>query len=743
MRMIIAALLGVIAFSAAAQTIQPDQWPTIESPVRRDPAIEKAVTELLAKMSLEEKVGQVIQPSITAVTPNEVRSYHIGSVLNGGGGWPGDVRKATPADWLKMADAFYEASMDTTDGSNAIPVMWGADAVHGHNNIVGATLFPHNVGLGATRNPELIRRIGEVTAVEMRTTGIDWDFSPTVAVARDDRWGRAYESYSEDPEVVRELGQAMVQGLQGTRPSFLGVGKVIATAKHFVGDGGTTGGVDQGDNRASEAELRDIHAAGYIGALQAGVQTIMASYNSWRGTKMHGNRTLLTDVLKKQMRFDGILVGDWNGHGQIPGCTNGNCPKALSAGLDIYMVPEDWKALYENTLAQVKSGEIPKSRLDDAVKRILRVKMRAGLFTAGKPSQRPLGGDFAKIGAREHRDVARQAVRESLVLLKNNGGVLPLKIDQKVLVAGDGANSIAKQCGGWTLTWQGDGNTNADFPGGTSIWDGIRIAAPRATLSVDGSFGDKPDVAVVVYGEDPYAEFQGDRKHIVYDRSADLELLRRLKDAGIPVVSIFLSGRPLWVNAYLNASDAFVAAWLPGTEGNGVADVLFGGQDFKGKLAFSWPKLPTQVPLNFGQTKYDPLFPLGFGLTYKDKKELSQLTTDTSGVDLTGGVRFEVKPNGEIGVKGSQPVNLTRESNGDMALSIDYKRTEPGPVKLTLGAASLDVTSLLSDGGTTKIRLKCFAEKGADVSKVSGLRIEGPVTVSSVKLEPSVQTPCP
>ena len=743
MRMIIAALLGVIAFSAAAQTIQPDQWPTIESPVARNPAIEKAVTELLAKMSVEEKVGQVIQPSITAVTPNEVRSYHIGSVLNGGGGWPGDVRKATPADWLKLADAFYEASMDTSDGSNAIPVMWGADAVHGHNNIVGATLFPHNVGLGATRNPDLIRRIGEVTAVEMRTTGIDWDFSPTVAVARDDRWGRAYESYSEDPEVVRQMGQAMVQGLQGTRSSFLGAGKVIATAKHFVGDGGTAGGVDQGDNRASEAELRDIHAAGYIGALQGGVQSVMASYNSWRGTKMHGNRTLLTDVLKKQMRFDGILVGDWNGHGQIPGCTNANCSKAINAGLDIYMVPEDWKALYENTLAQVKSGEIPMSRLDDAARRILRVKMRAGLFGAGKPSQRPHAGDFAKLGAREHRDVARQAVRESLVLLKNNGGVLPLKIDQKILVAGDGANSIAKQCGGWTLTWQGDGNTNADFPGGTSIWDGIRIAAPRATLSVDGSFGDKPDVAIVIYGEDPYAEFQGDRKHIVYDRAADLDLLRRLKDAGVPVVSIFLSGRPLWVNPYLNASDAFVAAWLPGTEGNGVADVLFGGQDFKGKLAFSWPKLPSQVPLNFGQTKYDPLFPLGFGLTYKDKKELPQLMTDTSGVDLTGGVRFEVKPNGEIGVKGSQPVNLTRESNGDMALSIDYKRTEPGPVKLTLGAASLDVTSLLSDGGTAKIRLKCFAEKGADVSRVSGLRIEGPVTVSSVILEPSVQTPCP
>ncbi|HEX6178841.1 MAG TPA: glycoside hydrolase family 3 protein, partial [Thermoanaerobaculia bacterium] len=503
-------LVVLLATPLAAQTpeIHPEIWPEVPRAVKRDAAIEKQIDDLLAKMTLEEKVGQVIQPSITAVTPADVRQYNIGSILNGGGGWPGDVRKAKPSDWLAMADAFYDASIESTSG---IPMMWGADAVHGHNNIVGATLFPHNVGLGAMRNPDLIRRIGEVTAVEMRTTGIDWDFSPTVAVARDDRWGRAYESYSEEPQVVREYAQKMIEGLQGApnTSSFLRRGRVIATAKHFVGDGGTEGGRDQGDNRSTEVELRDIHAAGYVGALRAGVQTIMASYNSWHGRKLHGFGELLTDVLKKRMGFDGLIVGDWNGHGQVAGCTNASCPQAFNAGVDIFMVPEDWKKLYENTVAQVKSGEIARERLDDAVRRILRVKLRAGLFSAGKPSRRPFGGDFSRLGHAEHRAVARQAVRESLVLLKNNGGVLPIRGSANVLIAGDGADNIAKQSGGWTLTWQGDGNTNADFPGATSIGAGIRTAVEaaggRATISVDGSFAQKPDVAIVVFGENPYA----------------------------------------------------------------------------------------------------------------------------------------------------------------------------------------------------------------------------------------------
>ena len=338
--------------------VHPGIWPVVPSAVPRDAGIEGAIDDLLRRMSLEEKVGQVIQPSIQNVTPADIRAYHIGSVLNGGGGWVSDVRKAKPQDWLALADSLFEASMDTSDGRQAIPLIWGSDAVHGHNNIVGATLFPHNVGLGATNNPDLIRRIGEVTASEMSATGIDWNFSPTVAVARDDRWGRAYESWSEDPALVRSFAAAMIEGLQGKggTKEFFGPGRVIGTTKHFLGDGGTVGGKDQGDNLSTETELRDIHAQGYVGGIGAGAQAVMASYNSWHGRKMHGYKELLTDVLKNRMGFDGMVVGDWNGHGQVPGCTNGNCPHAFNAGVDMFMVPEDWKPLYENTLAQVKSG---------------------------------------------------------------------------------------------------------------------------------------------------------------------------------------------------------------------------------------------------------------------------------------------------------------------------------------------------------------------------------------------------
>ena len=584
-------------------TVHPQIWPAGHQ-AKRNAQIEKAIDELLRAMTLEEKVGQVIQPSITAITPQEVTEYHIGSVLNGGGGWPGDVRKVKPQDWLAMADSFYEASMQ---GAHPIPVMWGSDAVHGHNNIVGATLFPHNIGLGATRDAELIRRIGEVTAVEMAVTGLDWDFSPTVAVAQDVRWGRSYESYSSDPSIVRMCARSMVAGLQSAPH------KIFATAKHFLGDGGTAGGKDQGDNLSTERQLRDIHLAGYLGAMSSDVQAIMVSFSSWQGEKMHGNRALLTDVLKRRLKFDGLLVGDWNAHGQVPGCTNSDCPKSFNAGLDIFMVPEDWKALYDNTFAEVRDGTIPESRLDDAVRRILRVKMRAGLFTAGKPSSRALAGRFEKLGSRAHRDVARQAVRESLVLLKNSQRTLPLRSKSNVLVAGDGADNIGKQCGGWTLSWQGDGNSNSDFPGATSIFEGIRrrveAAGGKATLAVDGAFAEKPDAAIVVFGENPYAEFNGDRKDYVYDHPEDLAILQRLHDAGVPVVSVFISGRPLWANPYLNLSDAFVAAWLPGTEGDGVADVLFGSSDFHGKLSFAWPKSPS----------YTEVFPIGYGLTYNGR----------------------------------------------------------------------------------------------------------------------------
>ena len=627
------ALLGFAVLPGCAGELPPSaevDWPRIESGVRLDPALEAHIASLLSRLTLEEKVAQMVQADIQSVTPEDVRQYRLGSVLNGGGSFPNAAKTATVADWLALADAFYDASTDTSLGGAAIPVIWGTDAVHGHNNVRGATLFPHNIGLGATRNPDLVQRIGEITALEVAATGIDWDFAPTLAVVRDDHWGRTYEGYSEDPEIVREYAGRMVTGLQGLSSSadFLGAGRVIATAKHYVGDGGTDGGVDRGDNLSTERQILEIHAQGYLSALGAGAQTVMASYNSWRGQKLHGHRYLLTDVLRGRLGFDGFVIGDWNGHAEVPGCSNESCPQAIEAGVDMIMVPQDWKAFLENTVRQVRAGELDESRIDEAVRRILRVKALAGMFTKGRPSSRPFAGDASLVGAEEHRRVARQAVRQSLVLLKNTGGLLPLARGLNVLVAGNGAHEISRQTGGWSVTWQGTETTNDDFPGATSIFSGISEAVAaggrHATLSVDGAFDERPDVAIVVFGEDPYAEMMGNIESLSFSATypGPLALLRRLKEQGIPVVSVFLSGRPLWVNPELNASTAFVAAWLPGSEGGGIADVLFRDpqgnvqHDFVGALSYSWPMEPDQSPLNRGDADYRPLFPYGFGLTY-------------------------------------------------------------------------------------------------------------------------------
>ncbi|MEG3767850.1 exo 1,3/1,4-beta-D-glucan glucohydrolase [Alteromonas sp. 14N.309.X.WAT.G.H12] len=610
-------------------------WPKLDIEVKKDPVVEQRVDTLLKAMTLEQKIAQMIQPEIRNITVEDMRKYGFGSYLNGGGAFPDNNKHATPDDWVKLAEDLYQASVDDSLDGSTIPTMWGTDAVHGHNNVIGATLFPHNIGLGAAHDPALVEEIAHITAQEVMATGIDWVFAPTVAVVQDDRWGRTYESYSENPAVVREYAAAVVKGLQGAADKdFLSDQRVISTVKHFVGDGGTVGGDDQGDNIASEQDLFAIHAQGYVGGLTAGAQSVMASFNSWHGKKLHGYKYLLTDVLKDRMGFDGFVVGDWNGHGQVKGCTNESCAQAINAGLDIFMVPSDWKPLYNNTIAQVKDGTIPLARIDDAVRRILRVKVRAGLFDKPSPAARPLSGDSSLIGSEAHREVARQAVRESLVLLKNKQHLLPLDGKLNVLVAGDAADNIGKQSGGWSVTWQGTNNTNAEFPGGSSIYDGIKsqveAAGGQVTLSVDGSFSSKPDVAIVVYGEEPYAEGHGDRETLIYQRGSkrDLALLKALKQQNIPVVSVFISGRPMWINPELNASDAFVAAWLPGSEGKAVADVLFGLQDFKGKLPFSWPATPTQV-VNLGDENYHPLLPYGFGLTFNDDNVLGDDLDET------------------------------------------------------------------------------------------------------------------
>lgn len=626
----------------AGNTVHPETWPVLNVP-SLDPVIEQRVTDIMAKMTLEQKVGQVIQADSDSVTPEEVKQYRLGSVLSGGNSAPGDQPYADAEDWLAAADAYFEASIDPEGVEIAIPIIWGIDAVHGHANLTGATVFPHNIGLGATRDPDLIEQIMQVTASELIVSGHDWTFAPTLAVPRDDRWGRTYEGFSEDPEIVASYADRIVYGLQG-RPgtaTFFDETRVISSAKHFLGDGGTTHGVDQGDTAIEEAELRDVHATPYLPAIEADVKTIMASFNSWNGKKMHGYREMLTDVLKGRMGFNGFVIGDWNGHGQIPGCTNTDCPESFMAGVDMYMAPDSWKGIYESLLAAVQSGEVPMARLDDAVRRILRVKVQAKIFEKAKPSKRRGAGAVELLGSDAHRDIARRAVRESLVLLKNNASTLPIDGRKTVLVVGEGADSISKQAGGWTLSWQGGGHANSEFPKGETILDGIREAVgaaggrviydPSATSNVIA------DVVIAVYGEDPYAEFQGDRDNLDFEpKSFDTRKLETYRDRGMPVVSVFLSGRPLWVNPELNASDAFVAAWLPGTEGGGIADVLFQTEpnfDFTGRLSYSWPAKATDFDNNFGSENYAPLFPLGYGLSYAQPSDNMKAFSEDSGLN--------------------------------------------------------------------------------------------------------------
>ena len=581
----------------------------------------------------------MIQAEIGNATPGEAGEFALGSILNGGGSSPGGNKQASLDDWLSLADAYHDAVVGQERFADAIPMLWGTDAVHGHSNVYGATVFPHNIGLGATRDGDLVHAIGVATAREVAATGLDWTFAPTLAVVRDDRWGRTYEGYSEHPDLVVEYAGRMVTGLQGDAggAGFLGRGRVLATSKHFIGEGQTTDGQDQGDAVCSEEMLRDVHGGGHRAAIAAGAQTVMAAYNSWLGNKVHGHRYLLTDVLKGGLGFDGFVVSDWDGFLQVADDPAEACARSVNAGVDMLMVGGEWRRTYHDLLQQVGAGNVPMSRIDDAVRRILRVKARAQLFSGSRPSQRPAAQDSNALGDPAHRDLARRAVRRSLVLLKNDG-VLPLRRDVKVLVAGDGAHDIGKQCGGWTLTWQGTGNDAADFPTGTSIFDGFAQAVAHnggsVVLSPNGEFGDEaPDVAVVVFGENPYAEGDGDRNHLSYSAldPQPLAILRRMKERGIPTVSIFLTGRPLWVNPELNASDAFVVAWLPGTEGAGVADVLFCGPqgnvgyDFHGRLSFSWPRHALHTPLNVGEAGYAPLFPYGYGLRYRDNGEIGVL----------------------------------------------------------------------------------------------------------------------
>ena len=638
-------------------------WPVINSAVPKDPAIEAAVGEILAQMTIEEKVGQMIQPDLRNVTPEEASEFKLGSLLNGGGSWPNNYKQSTAADWAATADSYWEALESVyADRGFRIPFMWATDAVHGHNNVFGATVFPHNIGLGAANDPDLIFRIGGVTAKEVAATGLDWTFAPTVAAPRDLRWGRVYEGYSEDPEIIFNYAGRMVEGLQGGAEGLKTDQHVLSNVKHWVGDGGTLKGVDRGENGYSEEYLINLHAMGYFSGLDAGAQVVMSSFNSWSDPlnydptdsgeyngKVHGSKYLITDILKDRMGFDGLVITDWNGHTEVNGCTAADCPQAVLAGNDIFMVPArtDWIPFYNNLVRHVSEGTIPMSRIDDAVTRILRVKMRANLWEKSKPSERSLAGNQANLGADEHKALAREAVRKSLVLLKNNDQVLPLSSTQRVYLAGSAVNNLEKQTGGWTLTWQGTENTAEDFPGATTIREAIVSHIGEDKIVDSLSDADETTVAVVAIGEEAYAEFYGDIKdhqtlgfaNLKAAYAADLETIRSLKESGMTVVTIFLSGRPMYVNEEINNSDAFVAAWLPGTEAGGIVDVLYAldGSDFSGRLSYSWPAaqcdtavnrvathIPGYIAPEFEQDSvvgHTPLFPYGYGLSYAEPSE--------------------------------------------------------------------------------------------------------------------------
>jgi beta-glucosidase len=580
------------------------------------------VNALLAQMTLEEKIGQMTQAEQDALKdPADIEKYFLGSVLSGGNSDPKEGNSLQA--WTDLYDRLQAHAQKTR---LKIPLLYGIDAVHGHNNVLGAVVFPHNIGLGCTRNPKLVERVARITAEEVRATGINWAFAPCVAVARDERWGRTYEAFGETPELARELGEAAVRGLQGADLS--NPLSVLACAKHFVGDGGTTFGtgqpkqnsnerfpLDQGDTQLTEQELRALHMQGYLTAIKAGVGTIMPSYNSWNGVKCSGSKRLLTEILKGELGFEGFLISDYAAIDQLPGDYKSDVETSINAGMDMVMVPAKYQEFFNTLRDLVQEGRVPMTRIDDAVRRILRVKFAMGLMDASRSqlADRKLQQAF---GSAAHRQVAREAVRQSLVLLKNDNKTLPLKKTLKrIHVGGKNADDIGNQCGGWTIDWQGKSGDVTS--GGTTILKAIQSAAPKAqvTYAKDGSGAAGADVGLVVIGETPYAEMLGDRTGLEL-AAEDVAAVENMKKAGIPVVVILISGRPMIVDSVLGQANAFVAAWLPGTEGQGVADVLFGDYKPTGKLSHSWPRATAQLPINVGDKNYDPLFKYGFGLTY-------------------------------------------------------------------------------------------------------------------------------
>ncbi|HPH96447.1 MAG TPA: glycoside hydrolase family 3 N-terminal domain-containing protein [Anaerolineaceae bacterium] len=604
--------------------------PTAESPaLYLDPAQPPAAraADLLSRMTLDEKLGQMAQVEKGSIAPADVTKYGIGSILSGGGGYP---QTNSAEAWAKMVDGFQAAALETR---LAIPMIYGVDAVHGHNNLKGATIFPHNIGLGAANDPDLMQRIGRATAEEMAATGIRWNFAPVLAVVQDIRWGRTYESYGENTDLVTSLGTAYVKGLQqvDAQGSLANPLAVIASIKHFIGDGATKWGtatsganlIDRGDMQVDEATLRARFLPPYASAIKAGARTLMVSFSSWNGTKMHAQKALITDLVKGELGFTGFVVSDWQAIDEIPGNFDSDVVTSINAGLDMIMVPYDYKTFLTTLKKAVESGQIPQARIDDAVLRILTVKFEMGLFE--HPYSDP--ANLSLVGSEAHRALAREAVAKSLVLLKNDNQALPLAKNTPVIfVAGEAANDIGTLCGGWTIEWQGKAG---DITPGTTLLDAIKSSVTPESQVFYNRFGKfenqkdangnslKADIGIVVVGEKPYAEFQGDSNNLALS-DLDMANIERMRASSQKLIIILVSGRPMIINDALESADAFVAAWLPGTEAAGITDVLFGDQPFTGKLPFTWPRSMDQIPFDFNNlpTGADGvLFPYGYGLS--------------------------------------------------------------------------------------------------------------------------------
>lgn len=632
---------GATATTAPATTVPMMAAPATVSPPTASPeiltktdcytkdlsvSIDQRVEKLLACMTLDEKIGQMTQVEKNSIKPGDITEYFIGSILSGGGGSPSGNN--TPEGWAEMVNGFQDEALATRLG---IPLIYGADAVHGHGNLYGATIFPQEIGLGAANDPALMEKIGQATAAEMMATGVTWNFAPVVAVPQDIRWGRTYEAYGEQTELVSRLGAAYLKGLQSLPAGFNAEAGdsiyVLATPKHFLGDGGTKLGtstqystkpylLDQGDMQVDEAAVRKLYLPPYKATVDAGAMSVMVSFSSWNGVKMHAQKALITDVLKGELGFKGFVVSDWGGIDQIdPLDYYKSVVTAVNAGVDMNMVPYDYLRFIETLKQAVAKGEIKPERIDDAVRRILTAKFMLGLFyhPTADPALLPI------VRSQEHLDLAREAVRKSLVLLKNENQALPISKDSaSIFVAGQGADDLGMQAGGWTIEWQG--KTGKSIVG-TSLLEGIKAAVSANTkvdYKQDGKFAGNAEVGIVVVGEQPYAEGEGDTIDLRLS-NADIAAIQNTREHVKKLVVVILSGRPLVITNQLPLAEAWVAAWLPGSEGQGVADVLFGDFPFTGKLSYTWPRSNEQLPINLDNSQDKtgddaPLFPFGYGL---------------------------------------------------------------------------------------------------------------------------------